>query len=242
MDSGYYAACTGLAARIQALDLAANNLANANTRGYKAQMPVFRSLLSSNQGSDGLEQAVNNYGVLASTRVDASAGTLETTGSDFDLALEGNAYFAVNTPAGVLYTRNGNLQLSASGELLTSQGDQILGEQGPIRLPSGKFAVAPDGSISVNGALAGKLRIAEFAPNTPLLSVGANYYSAGAAKSVPTGKFQVRQGVLENSNVNPMAGAVELIEIQRQFQTLAQVLNSFDSEMDRTAVQDLPRV
>jgi flagellar basal-body rod protein FlgF len=242
MDSGYYAACTGLAARTQALDLAANNLANTSTRGYKAQLPVFQSLLSQPEGGAGLEQAVNNFGVLAGTRLDHSAGTLETTGNDFDLALEGNAYFAVNTPAGVLYTRNGSLQLSGSGELLTAQGDPVLGEQGPIRLPNGKLTVAPDGSLSVDGALAGKLRVVEFAPGTPLESVGSSYYSAAGASARPAQEYRVRQGVLEASNVSPMSGAVDLIEIQRQFEALQRVFTTFDTELNRTAAQDLPRV
>ncbi len=242
MDSGYYAACAGLAARTQALDLAANNLANTSTRGYKAQLPVFQSMLAQSPGGAALDEAVNNFGVLAGTRLDQAAGTLETTGNDFDMALEGNAYFAVQTTAGAMYTRNGGFQLSSAGELLSAKGDPVLGEQGPIRLPAGKVAVAADGSISVNGALAGKLRLVQFAPGTPLQSVGASYYSAGGAKAKAAEQYKVRQGALESSNVSPMTGAVELIEIQRQFQNLQRVFNTFDTELNRTAAQDLPRI
>jgi len=242
MDSGFYAACAGLAARTQAMDLAANNLANANTRGYKAQMPVFQSVLAQSTAGSGLEQALNNFGVLAGTRLDQTPGALETTGNDFDLALEGDGYFAVQTAAGAMYTRNGNLQLSSKGELLSAQGDVVLGEQGPIRLPAGKLAVAADGSLSVNGALAAKLRIVQFKKGTPLQSAGANYYSAAASAVQPAAQYTVRQGVLEGSNVSPMTGTVELIEIQRQFQVLQRVFSTFDTELNKTAAQDLPRI
>jgi flagellar basal-body rod protein FlgF/flagellar basal-body rod protein FlgG len=241
MDSGFYAACAGLAARTQALDLAANNLANTSTRGYKAQMPVFQSTLAQ-AGGDDLEQAVNNFGVLAGTRLDDRAGALETTGNDFDLALEGNAYFVVKTAAGAMYTRNGNFELSSNGQLVTAQGDAVMGEQGPIQLPAGKVAVASDGNISVNGALAGKLQVVQFIAGAPLQSVGAGYYTTAANKVKAADKYTLKQGVLEGSNVNPMTGAVELIEIQRQFATLQRVFSAFDSDMNKTAAQDLPRV
>lgn len=227
---------------MQALELAANNLANSSTHGYKAQQPVFRSLLSQSANGSMLEEAINNFGILSGTRLDSSAGTMEVTGNDFDLALEGSGYFAVQTPAGVLYTRNGNFQLSSSGQLTTARGDVVLGEQGPLRLPNGKLSLGPDGSLSVNGTLAGKLQILDFPPGTPLQSLGSSYYSAGAVKPGNAQNVQVRQGALEASNVNPMSGAVELVEIQRQFQALQRVFTTIDSDLNKTAAQDLPRI
>src|SRR5271165_1486494 len=111
MNSGLYAACAGLLARTQALELAANNLANINTTGYKAQVPTFRSLLASASDSvsnDAIFRAVNDFGVLGGSRTDRMQGSLEHTGSDLDFAIEGEGWFAVRSGGGRLYTRNGN--------------------------------------------------------------------------------------------------------------------------------------
>jgi flagellar basal-body rod protein FlgF len=242
MDSGYYAACTALAARIQALDLTANNLANSSTNGFRGQQSIFRSVLAQAAGANSIQQAVNNYGVLAGTRVDTSPGNFERTGNEFDLALEGDAFFAVKTPAGVFYTRNGQFQLSRSGELVNARGDLVLGTAGPLQVPAGKLTVGVDGSIATDGTLAGQLQIVSFPPGTPLQSLGNGYYEAGSIKPGPARDFRVRQGVLESSNVNPMAGAVELVEIQRQAELLQRVFTAFHSELNRTAAQELPRV
>ncbi len=99
MNSGLYAACAGLLARTQALDLAANNLANVNTTGYKAQIPTFTSQLASADSlrRNPIAQAVNDFGVLGGSRMDLGQGSLERTGSDFDFALQGEGWFAVQT-------------------------------------------------------------------------------------------------------------------------------------------------
>jgi len=241
MDSGFYAACTGLAARMQAVDLAANNIANASTGAFRAQYPVFRSILQQTPEGDSLQAVVNNYGIVSATRTDSTAGTIERTGNDFDMALEGPGFFVVQTQAGVRYTRNGRFQLTADGTLTTVQGDRVLGSEGTLQLPAGKLTAGPDGTLSVAGALAGQLRIVEFPPGTELNSLGGTYYGASqqpsAAKST-----EVRQGTLEASNVNPVSGAVELMELQRQAETLGRVFSSFHSEFNRTAAEQLPRI
>src|SRR5579863_2297922 len=107
MDSGFYAACTALMARTQALDLVANNLANVSTPGFRALHDVFRGLLtgSSMYPMNGLNQAVNNYSVLGDSHLDLAQGNIEKTGNDLDLAIEGSGYFSVQSQAGPVYTR-----------------------------------------------------------------------------------------------------------------------------------------
>ena len=104
MNSSLYAACAGLRARTQALELAANNLANLNTNGYKGRVASFRSQLATASGAlrSAVNQAVNNLGVLGSTRVDMAQGSLEHTGSDLDFAIQGEGWFAVQTGSGRL--------------------------------------------------------------------------------------------------------------------------------------------
>jgi len=122
MDSGYYAACTALAARTQALDTIANNLANANTAGYRAEHNVFSAVLATAGTGSALSNAMNNYGVMSGTSLDLSQGALQKTGNDLDLAIQGPAFFVIKTASGPMYTRNGSFQLAADGKLVTAEG------------------------------------------------------------------------------------------------------------------------
>src|ERR1035438_8671471 len=135
-DSGFYAACTGLLAQTDALEITANNIANLNTTGYKGQLEFHRSLDASmaNHHLSPLNQAVNNYGVLGGAAVDLRTGEFQKTGNDLDLAMEGSGFFTILTPAGTRYTRNGNFHTDAAGNLLTATGDKVMGEQGPVQL------------------------------------------------------------------------------------------------------------
>ncbi len=245
MDSGYYALSTGLIARTQALDTIANNLANSSTAGYLAQRNVFRSLLSASSAAAAspLNSAINDYGILGGTTLDLSDGVLQKTGNDLDLAILGPGFFQVKTAGGMVYTRNGSFQVTDSGQLITAQGDSVMGDTGPITLPPGPVTISADGTISSNGAVTGKLNLLEFPQGTAMTSAGGTYYTpppkvVGAAA---TGS-KVQQGALEGSNVNPIAATVELIEAERSNEMMQKALSMFNAEMDKTATQDLPKV
>ena len=132
MDSGYYALSTALIARTQALDTIANNLANSSTTGYLAERNVFSSVLtaSGNASNSSLNLAINNYGVLGETTLDTSQGALQKTGNDLDLALQGSAFFVIQTKNGPQYTRNGAFQVSSKGQLVTAAGDPVRRRKG----------------------------------------------------------------------------------------------------------------
>jgi flagellar basal-body rod protein FlgF/flagellar basal-body rod protein FlgG len=244
MDSGFYAACTALVSKTQALDSVANNLANVNTSGYRAERNQFSSVLAnaSVTGSSPLNLAVNNFGVLGSTRLDLTSGSLQKTGNDLDFAINGSGFFAVQTAAGQMYTRNGNFQIAANGQLVTPAGDPVLGEKGVINVSGGKVEVGADGTISVNGAAAGRLKIVDFPATTQLASMGKTYYSAPAGSEIPAAQSSIEQGVVEASNVNPVTSAVELINVQRQAEMMERALSFFNNDLDKTATEDLPRV
>ena len=244
MDSGYYAACAGLAAQTQALDLVANNLANLGTAGYRGQQATFRTLLAGGSAVAGspLNAAVNDFGVLGSSRVDLTSGSLNATGNPLDLAVAGTGFFVVQSRQGSLYTRNGGFHRTPEGLLVNSDGDALLGEQGPISLPNGAVAVSSDGTFSVDGAVVAKLRIAEFALDTPLSAVGNALYSAPAGSALPAASSSIRQGMLEESNVSPVEATVQLIVIQRNAEMMQRALTLFDTQFNQTAAQDLPRV
>lgn len=244
MDSGYYAACTALVSRMQALDTIANNLANASTTGYRNEQNVFSSVLASKGGAadTALNQAINNYGIMSGTTLDQSQGALQKTGNDLDLGIEGKGYFVVQTANGVEYTRNGAFQVSSKGQLVTSHGDTVLGDKGPITILPGAVSISADGTISSNGALSGKLKVVDFPAGTQLTSAGDTYYSAPANTAIAAKNPGVRQGMLESSNVNPIASMVELVTAQRAAEMMQRALNMFNSEIDKTATQELPKV
>jgi flagellar basal-body rod protein FlgF/flagellar basal-body rod protein FlgG len=245
MDSGFYAACTALVSRTQALDTIANNLANASTVGYRNQQNIFSSVLEQAGGATGgaVNQAINNYGMLSGTTLDETQGTLQKTGNDLDVAIQGPGFFSVKTAAGEMYTRNGSLQVSSKGQLVTAAGDPVLGEKGPISLPPGSVSISTDGTISSNGAVVGQLKVVEFPAGTELSSEGQNYYSAPPNTTAKAAtNSTVQQGMLEGSNVNPVSSMVELISAQRSAEMMQRAVSMFNNEIDKTATQDLPKI
>jgi flagellar basal-body rod protein FlgF/flagellar basal-body rod protein FlgG len=230
--------------RTQALDTIANNLANVSTTGFKASHNVFSSLLATTGSSplSVLNQDANDYGVLSGTQLDTSQGALTRTSNDLDFAIEGPGYFAVQTANGPAYTRGGSLRVSPKGQLVTGAGDPVMGDTGPITIVGEPVSVSTDGTISVNGAISGRLKLVEFAPTVQIESAGGSYYTAPTGTAVAAKNSLVRQGMLENSNVNPVTSAIELITAQREVETMRRVLTMFNSELDKTATQDLPRV
>ena len=244
MDSGYYAAAAGLAAQTQALELVAHNLANLSTTGYRGEQTTFRSLLVGNAtvSASALNVAVNDYGVLSGSRLDLRSGSVTPTGNPLDVAVAGSGFLAVQSAQGVLYTRDGSFHLTPTGQLVTGQGNAVLGEQGPVTLPNGDVAISTDGTISVNGDVVDRLQLAEFPRGTNLTAMGNATYSAPAGSAVAAADSSVRQGMLESSNVSPTEGVVELIAVQRNTEMLSRALSALDGQMNQIAVQDLPKV
>jgi flagellar basal-body rod protein FlgF len=250
MDSGFYAAVTGLVSRADALDVLANNLANASTTGYKAQHEFYQALTTANNaGLNPLNQAINNYGILGGAEIDLRAGSIERTGNQLDVALEGSGFLTVQTTSGIRYTRNGSLHVGPNGELLTDAGDKVLAvppnpKSGPVPiiLPDGPISISPDGTISSQGAVVAQLNLVAFPQGTALTSQGASYFAAPEGTGQPASSVAVRQGALEASNYNPIQGTVDLITLQRHAQLLERALSIFDSSFTQAAAQDLPRV
>ncbi len=245
MNSGLYAACAGLMARTDSLDAIANNLANTSTAGFRGREGSFSSVLAQSGRrplGSVLNQDTNSYGVLGATRLDPTQGSLTATGNSMDFAIQGPGYFAVQTANGTEYTRNGAFRVSPKGQLITQTGEAVLGQGGAIQLAPGPVSISADGTISANGAVAGRLKIVEFKAGTNIQSAGNNFYTAPATAVQAATASSVHQGMLENSNVNPVTGVVALIDAQRAAETMRHALSMFDTELNKTAAQDLPRV
>lgn len=251
MDSGLYAAYTGLMARTQALDTAGNNLANASTNGFRAQHDYFSGVLAGGIDQDPetasqVGQSVNGFGVLGGNRLDLGQGELRATGNPLDLALEGQGFFGVQTANGILYTRDGSFQRSAAGILQTSQGEPVLdANQKPITIPTGTIHISPDGSVSVStvdgSSIVGKVGVFDFTDKSALIAEGANRFSANGVKPI-AGNALIEQGSVEGANENSVQGTMQLVLVQRQAEMMQKALSVFNNDFDKTAAEDLPRI
>src|SRR3954454_11921377 len=180
MDSGYYAAMTGLLARTQAVDTAAANLANAQTPGYRAEREYFRSvLLGQDAPNSQLGRTVNDFGLLGGDRLSLAQGALQQTGNPLDLAIEGQGFFAVQTANGLRYTRDGSFHRSQAGMLVTQAGEPVLSASGkPIPVPPGDVSVGADGILSIAGGAVATVGVFVFPGSVQLVPEGANRYVA----------------------------------------------------------------
>jgi flagellar basal-body rod protein FlgF/flagellar basal-body rod protein FlgG len=251
MDSGLYAAYTGLLARTQALDTAANNLANAGTAGFRAQRDYFSGVLAGGidqnpETASQVGQSVNGFGVLGGDRLDLGQGEIKSTGNPLDLALEGQGFFAIQTTNGIRYTRDGAFSRSATGILQTAQGEPVLDpNQKPITIPTGSVYVAPDGSVSVStsdgSVIVGQVGAFDFTEKSVLTAEGANRFSANGAKPIPA-TVSIEQGSIEGANEDAVHGTMQLVLVQRQAEMMQKALSVFNNDFDKTASEDLPRV
>jgi flagellar basal-body rod protein FlgF/flagellar basal-body rod protein FlgG len=244
VDSGYYAAFSGWLARSQALDVAAGNLANAGTAGYRAERDYFRSaILGPDALNSQLNTTVNAFGVLGGSQLDMGQGALTPTGNPLDLAIEGDGFFAIQTKQGIRYTRDGQFERAQDGTMTTQAGEPVLDARNqPVRIPAGEIAVGTDGAVSVNGAVAGRIAVFGFASSDALTAEGGNRYAPvdGAQATAATGA--VHQGALESSNQDVINGSLQLVLMQRQAEMIEKAVSMFSNDLDKTASEDLPRV
>ena len=244
MDSGLYAAYTGLLARTQALDTAANNLANAGTAGFRAQRETFRGVISNGlgagEGRSQVGETVNRFGVLGGTVTDISQGPLASTGNPLDLGIDGAGFFAIQTKQGVRYTRDGSFTESADGQLQTGAGEPVLDTAGqPIVVPSGAVGISADGTVSVAGNVVARVGVFGFVSGA-LTAEGTNRFVASGTPVAADGA--VRQGTVEGANQDAVHGSMQMILVQRQAEMMQKALSVFDGQLDKTAVEEIARV
>ena len=245
MDSGYYAAMTGLVARSQALDIASTNLANAQTPGYRSEKDFFSSVLLGPDAMDSqLGQTVNNYGLLGGDQLNLSQGALEQTGNPLDLAIQGQGFFEVQTANGLRYTRNGSFHRTPAGLLVTATGEPVLSATGkPIPVPPGDVSVGGDGVLSVDGGVVATIGLFTFAPGVQLTAEGANHYVAPTGvKPLPATNATIHEGAIEGANESVIQGTMDMVLAQREAEMMQKALTIFYTDFNKTATEDLPRV
>ncbi|HET9620979.1 MAG TPA: flagellar basal-body rod protein FlgF [Kofleriaceae bacterium] len=230
MSNGIYAATAGAVAQTTALDVTANNIANATTTGFHGDRVTFREALNAARSPD-----LATVGA-GTTRVDTELGALTQTGNPLDLALEGDGYFGVQSPGGTRYTRAGNFQLDDQRNLVTHDGLKVRGQGGaPITIPpeATDLSVGSDGTVMAGGQELGKIELVKLNANQ-VKREGATLFSATgrpAAGDPP----KVLSGTLESSNVNVVRGVVDLVKVSRTYESLMRMIQGYKDVESRAA-------
>jgi len=235
------------------MDVIANNLANMNTTGFKADGAVFEEYISPTASADNFPAADRRISFVQdrATWMDLSQGPLERTGNALDVAINGKGYLVVQTPRGERYTRNGAMQINSNGELVTAEGFQVMGESGPITFqPKDRnIAISQDGTISVQAgnntqteSQRGQLRLVSFDQPGRLQKDGTGVFQAPAGVTPQADKLsRVMQGTIEKSNVRSVIEMTRMIEVTRSYTHVANILTQ-QAELRRTAIDKLAEV
>ncbi|WP_227767205.1 flagellar basal-body rod protein FlgF [Zhaonella formicivorans] len=248
MIRGLYTAATGMLVQELKQDNITNNLANMNTPGYKktelavSSFPqVLLKRIDAIKGSAAGTTPVgplNNGAMLDEQIIDWAEGNLEETGNSYDLAINGEGFFTIETAQGLRYTRNGSFRLDGQGYLVTAQGDYVLGLNGPILVQGSSFTVAADGSLTVDGVYVDHLLITGFPDKQGLQKMGHDLYSApeGALpRALEPGETAVKQGFLEKPNLNLVNEMVNMLAALRTYEANQKVIQAHDELLAKSA-------
>jgi len=244
MDNSLLVSLSHQLAAYRSMDVIANNIANASTPGFKRETAKFEEFVthvrpSETQTGPQALSFVKDAGIVR----DLGQGELNSTGATLDFAINGKGFFAVQTPAGMRYTRDGHFSLNQDGQLVTSDGYAVQGDGGAITITpdDGNVSVGADGTISsiVNGAAnqIAKLQVVTFPNERAMTKVGANLYSTTQA-ATPTTESTVAQRMLEGSNVKPVIEISHMVEVMRAYEMTATMTNSQEQLM-RQAIDKL---
>lgn len=232
MDPMMISAASGMKARMESLDLLANNVANSGTAGFKADHEFY-----------GLFQ--QEFPVIEKRWTNFAQGTIQPTGNPLDLALDGQGFFALNSPAGVVYTRNGSFQVSRANQLATVDGYTLRNTRTngqPIMVdPERPIQIDPEGIVRQNGQELGQIELAGFTNQAEALAkLGSSYFARSADATNAAPDAVIRQGAAEQSNVPVADASIRLIGVMRQFEMLQRAM-SVGAEMNKRAIDEVAR-
>ncbi|MEJ5250897.1 MAG: flagellar hook-basal body protein [Chthonomonadetes bacterium] len=244
MLRGLQIAASGMLAQQVRHDVIANNLANADTTGYKADEAVFRTALESAiwrhhdpyRGAEAPRVGVMPFGTeVDEIHTDLRPGAITLTGRSLDVAIDGDGFFVVNTPQGERYTRDGAFRQLADGTLVTTDGMPVLGTRGVIRSAGVPITIAPNGDVLANGQVVDRLRIVQV---QNAVKEGANRFAGNAQ---PLQQFSLQVGALERSNVSVVQAMVDMITAMRAYEASHRAVLAHDETLQR-AVNDVGKV
>lgn len=245
MENSSYVALSRQGALRRQMDVVANNLANMSTHGYKAGSMMFvEHLVKSKEGGGAISPRLAYTRDIA-TMIDTAPGAADTTDNPLDVAIQGEGYFALQTPDGESYTRNGRFQLDNTGQLVNQLGQPVLADGGApvVFAPEDtEIVISRDGTISTNNGELGKLRVVNF-ENEQLLEriSGAQFTSPEDNPPQAVENPSILQGAIEGSNVQPIAEMAKMIEVQRAYDSVRDFMKRED-ERQRAMVKDMAAI
>lgn len=246
MENPSYIALSQQMALRRQMDVIATNIANSSTPSFKAERLMFEELVAGKApypASGGPRRGlsfVNEAGVLR----DVGDGGMIQTGNTLDLAINGSGYFVVETPAGPRYTRNGNFRLDQDGRVVTSDGYALLdGQDRPIRVRPGetRIEISAKGAVTTETGEVGRIRVVAFENEQALRKLGSGLYDTDQEPQPVGPATEVRQGMIEGSNVKAVAEVTTMMEVMRRYQSAQKIIDS-EHELQRRAIEKLSRV
>lgn len=227
------------------LDVIANNMANISTNGFKGRNTRFQEYLMPVASAESFKKPDRrvSYVIDQGTALDLAQGSIEQTGNPLHVAVRGEAFLVVRTPNGDRYTRNGAFETDARGTLVTSDGYPVQGDGGPIQINPQEtgIAIGPDGTVSTNLGIRGRVRLVTFANPQALANEGANLYASTAPPQAAGLAGRVEAGALERSNVKPVLEMTRLMDVNRTYTMVSGVISRLD-DLRGTAIRRLADV
>jgi flagellar basal-body rod protein FlgF len=240
MDNTLLVSLSQQLAAYQSMDVIANNIANLSTPGFRREEQTFHEYVEQLPAQDGQSAGqslsfVQDGGIVR----DMSEGPMRATGATYDLALHGKGFFVVQTANGQRYTRNGHFSLDPSGQVVDDAGDALQGDGGAVTINTddGDIHIGADGTLSGKNGQIGKVRVASFANEAALAKDGASLYSATETPTTAAG-VEIRQGTLEESNVQPVVEISRMVDVMRAYQATATMTKS-QEDLLRQAIDKL---
>lgn len=227
MNRGIYVALSGTLAQQKRLDVLTNNLANVNTPGFKKDKAVFKIALpsSDNQTPQFKDKAFVETNSIVT---DFSTATQNKTGNPLDISIDGDGFFEVMTPQGIRYTRDGSFKRNETGELITGEGHKVMGDGGPIRIEGTEVKVDREGTIEVDGAPVGRLKVVDFPKPYPLKKEMENLYALPPSVNALPSTAEIRQGYTESANVSVIREMTSMIDVMRSYESYIKAMQSMD--------------
>jgi flagellar basal-body rod protein FlgG len=223
-----------------AMRLVAQNVSSADNVAYRGQFQVSRPgfvdmAAALGAGEGGLPSP------QVQVAVDTRPGTFKNTGEPLNLAIQGDAYFVVNTAQGEVLTRRGDFHTDPTGVLTAFSGDPVSGTEGTIQITGGAPQIDAAGTVRVGSDVVGHLRLVQLAPGATLVPAGDGLFTSQGGPTAPSTVAQVHQGFLETSNVSPVNQMVSLLQTMRHFEAGQRFVRAYDEMLDR-AISDLGKV
>ncbi|MCR4442628.1 MAG: flagellar hook-basal body protein [Peptococcaceae bacterium] len=245
MLKGLYTSAMSLAFLQTRQEVSANNLANVGTAGFKKEQVIARSfpemlVYRLNDPVAGGDRPPYVGKMSLGVRLDCAVtdygpGKYEQTEDQCQLAIKGDGYFVVNTPAGERYTRCGQFNLTPEGVLATTDGYPVMGEKGEISVKGGQFTVSAQGDVLCEGKITDRLRVVAV---KNMAKEGSSLFRGEDPQEV---KAEIMQGFLEGSNADPITEMMNMIEVMRAYETNLKVIQTHDAALEK-AVNEIARV